>query len=142
MAFSLESRVPFADDPRLIELVASLPEAAKVWRGWSKYALRVAMAGLVPDGVRWRKRKLGFSVPERRWADELQGSGAWGQLADWPSRYRRRGARAAQPVGERAGRASLDLGWRLLELSVWERSLNARRAAAPSAPAGCAVAVG
>jgi asparagine synthase (glutamine-hydrolysing) len=127
MAFSLESRVPFADDPRLIELVYSLPDSARIWRGWSKYVLRQAMAGVVPDKVRWRKRKLGFSVPERRWAEELQTSGAWAQMADWPSRYSRPAASEQRPRDEwAAARPSLHMAWRLLELGVWETALRDR----------------
>jgi asparagine synthase (glutamine-hydrolysing) len=66
MAFSLEARVPMLDH-RLVELGLSLPDHLKVNGGWSKFALRQAIAGLVPDSVRWRKTKLGFAAPERGW---------------------------------------------------------------------------
>jgi asparagine synthetase B (glutamine-hydrolysing) len=66
MAFSLEARVPLLDH-RVVELGVSLPDHLKVQRGWSKFALRQATAGLLPDSVRWRKTKLGFAAPDRSW---------------------------------------------------------------------------
>lgn len=66
MAFSVEGRVPFADY-RLVELVFSMPSTLKIRRGYTKRVLRDAMAGLLPDRVRWRVSKLGFATPERSW---------------------------------------------------------------------------
>jgi asparagine synthase (glutamine-hydrolysing) len=66
MAFSLEARVPLLDH-RMVELGYSLPDHLKVNKGWSKFAVRQAMAGLVPDMVRLRKTKLGFAAPDRAW---------------------------------------------------------------------------
>jgi len=66
MAFSLEARVPLLDH-KVVQLGISLPDHLKVNHGWSKYAVRKAMAGVVPDAVRWRKKKLGFAAPDRAW---------------------------------------------------------------------------
>ncbi|MEO8256951.1 MAG: asparagine synthase (glutamine-hydrolyzing) [Acidobacteriota bacterium] len=66
MAFSLEARVPLLDH-HVVELGLSLPDHLKVNQGWSKFAVRQAMAGLVPDAVRLRKTKLGFAAPDRSW---------------------------------------------------------------------------
>ncbi len=66
MAFSLEARVPLLDHP-LVEYGISLPDHLKVHRGWSKYAVREAMRGVLPDVVRQRTSKLGFAAPDRRW---------------------------------------------------------------------------
>src|SRR5262249_48346690 len=66
MAFSIEARVPLLDH-HVVELGVSLPDHLKVNRGWSKFALRQAMAGLLPERVRWRKTKLGFAAPDRTW---------------------------------------------------------------------------
>src|SRR5207342_3430387 len=46
MAFSIESRVPFLDH-RLVELAFALPDGAKLHGGWSKYAMRRALEGLL-----------------------------------------------------------------------------------------------
>jgi asparagine synthase (glutamine-hydrolysing) len=74
MAFSLEARVPLLDH-HVVELGFSLPDHLKVNNGWSKFAVRQAMAGLVPDVVRLRKTKLGFAAPDRAWlAGDLRGN--------------------------------------------------------------------
>src|SRR5258708_8873900 len=69
MAHSLEARVPLLDH-RLVEYGISLPDHLKVHRGWSKFAIREAMRGVIPDGVRQRTSKLGFAAPDRRWLAE------------------------------------------------------------------------
>ena len=71
MAFSIEARVPFLDY-RLVEYLASLPLDQKIRRGVTKYVLRRAIRGLVPDAVRCRMDKMGFVAPEEVWMkDEL-----------------------------------------------------------------------
>lgn len=69
MAFSLEARVPLLDH-RLVEYGLSLPDNLKVRNGWSKYAVRQAILGSVPESVRLRKTKLGFAAPDRHWLTE------------------------------------------------------------------------
>lgn len=72
MAFSIESRVPLLDH-RVVEYGVSLPDHLKVHRGYSKFAMREAMRGILPEAVRRRTSKLGFTVPDRRWiAHELR----------------------------------------------------------------------
>ena len=66
MAFSLEARVPLLDH-HVVEYGVSLPDDLKIRNGWSKFAVRRAMQGVVPDVVRMRKTKLGFAVPGHRW---------------------------------------------------------------------------
>lgn len=66
MAFGVEGRVPFADY-RLVEFIFSMPSTVKIRRGYTKRPLRDAMAGILPDRVRWRVSKLGFATPERSW---------------------------------------------------------------------------
>jgi asparagine synthase (glutamine-hydrolysing) len=137
MAFSLESRVPFADDPRLIEFVVALPDSAKIWRGWSKYVLRQSMAGILPNSIRLRKRKLGFSVPGQAWAAAVSTSPLMDLIANMSGRYIDRAwLKHTLGPGEPKPRASML--WRLLELAIWERSLSEPRRTA-SAPAGSAV---
>ena len=71
MAFSIEARVPFLDY-RLVEYLSSLPLDQKVRGGVTKYVLRRAIRGLVPDAVRCRMDKMGFVTPEEVWMkDEL-----------------------------------------------------------------------
>jgi asparagine synthase (glutamine-hydrolysing) len=66
MAFSIEARVPLLDH-RLVEFGLWLPDHLKVNHGWSKFAVRQAMKGLMPEEVRMRKSKLGFAAPDRVW---------------------------------------------------------------------------
>ena len=62
MAHSIESRVPFLDH-RLVELLFSFPDQLKMNKGWTKYALRKAMDGVLPKEIQWRKDKKGFVTP-------------------------------------------------------------------------------
>ena len=50
----LEPRHPFLDR-RLVELCLALPWEQKVRDGWTKSIVRRAMAGYLPDDVRWRR---------------------------------------------------------------------------------------
>ncbi|MBN1672231.1 MAG: asparagine synthase (glutamine-hydrolyzing) [Kiritimatiellae bacterium] len=66
MAFSIEQRVPFLD-PDIVSLVFSLPAGVIVRDGRSKWILREALRGILPEKVRVRLSKLGFSTPESQW---------------------------------------------------------------------------
>ncbi|WP_332629416.1 asparagine synthase (glutamine-hydrolyzing) [Halalkalibacter flavus] len=65
MAHSLELRVPFLDK-EVFELASHIPVEWKTTNGTTKYILRKAFEGIVPDHVFMRK-KLGFPVPLRHW---------------------------------------------------------------------------
>jgi asparagine synthase (glutamine-hydrolysing) len=67
MRFSVESRTPFADDMNLITYVFEIPSAYKIRDGWSKYLLRQAMQGTIPEPIRKRSDKIGFATPEYTW---------------------------------------------------------------------------
>ena len=67
MSLAKEMRVPFLDY-RVVEFLARVPPKQKLFHGWTKYILRMAMAGYVPDAIRWRKDKKGFNLPEANWA--------------------------------------------------------------------------
>jgi len=65
MAASIESRVPFLDH-KLVEFSTALPDRLKL-RGWTtKYVLREAMKGLLPELI-LKRGKMGFPVPLGRW---------------------------------------------------------------------------
>lgn len=66
MYFSIESRVPFLDH-RLVEATLSLPGHQIIKDGMTKYILRCAMHGLVPDAILNRRDKIGFGTPEDGW---------------------------------------------------------------------------
>ncbi|MDI6619499.1 MAG: asparagine synthase (glutamine-hydrolyzing) [Clostridiales bacterium] len=70
MANSLELRVPFLDK-EVFNVASKLTLEEKIGNGTTKYALREAFKGIIPDSVITRK-KLGFPVPYRHWLkDEL-----------------------------------------------------------------------
>jgi asparagine synthase (glutamine-hydrolysing) len=58
--FDLELRYPFLDK-RLIEFCLALPSRYKLDQGWSRLILRLAMDGILPDAVCWRKDKSNLS---------------------------------------------------------------------------------
>ncbi|MBM7715856.1 asparagine synthase (glutamine-hydrolyzing) [Bacillus thermophilus] len=65
MAHSLELRVPFLDKA-VFDIASKIPTSLKTAEGTTKYILRKAAEGIVPDHVLNRK-KLGFPVPIRHW---------------------------------------------------------------------------
>ena len=66
MAHSIESRVPYLDQ-QLVEAILHLPESQIIRDGWSRILLRESMRGLLPDKIRLRRWKVGFTTPESRW---------------------------------------------------------------------------
>ena len=70
MRHSVEARLPFLDY-RMVELCLGIDAGLKIHQGWTKYLLRSAMQGLVPDALIWRKAKLGFTAPAATWTARL-----------------------------------------------------------------------
>ena len=65
MAIPVEHRFPFLDY-RLVELGLQLPVTYLFRNGWTKYILRKAMQDFLPDRITWRREKMGFPFPLRR----------------------------------------------------------------------------
>jgi asparagine synthase (glutamine-hydrolysing) len=65
MANSLEARCPLLDQ-ELLEFAACIPTDLKLRRLITKYILKKAMKGLVPQEI-IRRKKHGFGVPVGRW---------------------------------------------------------------------------
>lgn len=68
---SVTYRRPFLDH-RLVEYVFSLPACYKLHDGWTKFLLREAMRGVLPEKVRSRKTKVGGTAPISVWKDFLR----------------------------------------------------------------------
>lgn len=66
MHFSIEARVPFLDY-RLVEKIMSTPAELLINEGMTKYLLREAMRDTLPEVIRMRKDKVGFSTPQDEW---------------------------------------------------------------------------
>jgi asparagine synthase (glutamine-hydrolysing) len=69
MANSLELRVPFLDTA-VFEVASTIPTSQKITKETTKYALRRAIADIVPAHVLERP-KLGFPVPIRHWLKDV-----------------------------------------------------------------------
>jgi asparagine synthase (glutamine-hydrolysing) len=65
MAASIESRVPFLDH-KLMEFAAQMPDNMKLRGNTTKFVLRRAMKGILPDEILTRG-KMGFPVPVGKW---------------------------------------------------------------------------
>jgi len=66
MAHGIESRLPFLDY-RVVELSLGLDESFKIVDGETKWLLRQAMQGVLPEDIRTRQDKIGFATPEQAW---------------------------------------------------------------------------
>jgi asparagine synthase (glutamine-hydrolysing) len=65
MAHSIETRVPLLDH-KLVEFAATIPPEMNLRDGTTKYVLKQAMRGILPDGIIDRP-KHGFAVPLGYW---------------------------------------------------------------------------
>jgi len=65
MAHSIEARPPLLDH-KLVEFAATIPADLRLRGGTTKYLLKRAMRGILPDGIIDRP-KHGFAVPLARW---------------------------------------------------------------------------
>jgi len=72
-AFSIEPRYPFLDH-RIVEFSFSLPTTQRIRNGWTKYVLRNAMKGIIPEAVRKTRKKFGAPIPLECWMRELRGN--------------------------------------------------------------------
>ncbi|MBT3628849.1 MAG: asparagine synthase (glutamine-hydrolyzing) [Rhodospirillaceae bacterium] len=69
MASGVETRAPFLDW-RIICYGFSLPAEAKVRNGLTKFPIRAAMKGYMPESARTRPSKVGFPLPLYAWLKE------------------------------------------------------------------------
>ena len=126
MAHSIESRVPFLDY-RLIEFCFALPPEQKIRDGVTKFILRQAMTGILPEDVRMRHDKIGFSTPQDTWLR--------GELAPWlrevfiSAEFRARPyfqPDAVLGLLDRAGTEAnaTTLLWRCLAVELWHRAMG------------------
>ena len=124
MAFSVEGRVPFLDH-RLVEFLFSLPSCFKIHNGYSKFIFREAMTGTLPEKIRTRTTKLGFSTPESLWQRTALNPLILQALDDPGLRE------YINPDQAKAYLARLSLSkqkdftpWRWLNLSLWMKTFN------------------
>jgi len=122
MAASIESRVPFLDHI-FAQWVADLPLSFKLRGTTTKWILREAMRGRLPDPILGR-RKMGFPVPVGAWL-----RGRWRPLLDnylLGDRATNRGIFNPSVVRRlvdehQSGRSRTDKLWALLTFEAWAR---------------------
>jgi len=122
MAASIESRVPFLDH-ELMDFAARMPDRLKLSGSTSKFVLREAMKGLLPDEIISRS-KMGFPVPVGKW---LRGEARY--LVDeyiLSERALERGIFDKDAVHEIVARHNLGENhderlWALLNFEMWHR---------------------
>lgn len=122
MAHSIEARVPFVDH-EIIEFSLSLGGDHKIVGGDTKRVLRSAMKGILPEGVRQRRDKLGFATPEEVW---MRGP-LKGQMLDGIEATIKRYPDLLEPGNTRAlansmleGERPVDFSlWRIVNLGIW-----------------------
>lgn len=66
MAHSIESRLPFLDH-RLVELAFGMDSELKIRGPWNKFILRESLINKIPESVRSRVDKMGFSTNSHNW---------------------------------------------------------------------------
>ena len=141
MEASIESRVPFLDH-KLVELAARMPARMKLRGLTTKYVLRRAMRGLLPEPILTRK-KMGFPVPMGAWlrgpfrhvVDEyvLGGRAAARGIFD-PGFVRGLVARHQSGAEDHSERL-----WALVNFEMWQRQFFDGEAPAPPSPADAPV---
>lgn len=121
MAFHIEARVPFLDY-RLVEFAFKVGAQGHIRQGWSKAILRDAMQGILPESIRLRKDKEGYTTPHDRWLGQLApqiNDFFAGDICAKPYLSRQAIEQLRSPqVGQLAGL------WRLLNLESWLRAFS------------------
>lgn len=69
MAHGTEIRLPFLFH-ELVEFVFSLPSHFKIRNGWTKWLLRESVKEKLPAATVWRRDKVGFEPPQKKWMEE------------------------------------------------------------------------
>ncbi len=128
MAHSVEARVPFLDH-RLVEFNLQLWDQHKIVGGDTKRVLRAAMAGILPEAVRQRRDKLGFSTPEQRWfrgpLRPLVEQGVRETLARYPDLLNRSQVEAYMKAALDGDRPVDFTLWKIINFGMWGRMFNA-----------------
>jgi asparagine synthase (glutamine-hydrolysing) len=134
-AAGIDHFLPFLDH-RLVEFMFRVPGTMKFRDGVTKYLLRNATRGLLPEDTRTRIKKTGWNAPAHVW---FSGAGA-DELRDIVAsqRFRERGIYRPEVVsrlideheaivqGGRTAENHMMFLWQLLNLELWLRRVEAR----------------
>ncbi len=123
MAHSIETRVPLLDH-KLVEFAATIPPEMNLRGGTTKYILKRAMRGILPDKIIDRPKK-GFAIPLGYWLRGKLGSYVRDLLLG--EQGRRRGLVNLPYIDslvashERGQNLDLQL-WTLISFELWSRT--------------------
>jgi asparagine synthase (glutamine-hydrolysing) len=126
MAHGVEVRMPFMDW-RLVALAFGLPDESKIGHGYTKRVLREAMKGVLPDSIRLRTNKIGFTSPLdqwmrgalREWVMDIVASRDFQQSSLWNGANVRVAAERAM-----AGFGSFNVIWPILNAYALQREFK------------------
>ena len=133
MAVSLEARAPFLDH-ELIEFVARIPTSLKLRNRETKYILKRALQGIVPDAI-LNRSKMGFGLPVQDWINRELRNRIRETLTS--QRARQRGYFDANYINllleehERKRRDHSASLWTLFMLELWHEKYMDRASARP-----------
>lgn len=123
MAASIESRVPFLDHPT-VEWVTRLPEPMKLRGVTTKWILREAMKGTLPERILSRK-KMGFPVPVGAWLRQdwslLLQEYVVGPRTLARQQFSETGLRQLVAEHVSGARNHAERLWALITLEIWQR---------------------
>jgi asparagine synthase (glutamine-hydrolysing) len=71
MANSVEIRLPFLNH-ELVNYLFTLPPSLKIKDGWTKWILRKGAEPMLPSSIVWRKDKIGFEPPQKKWMENTE----------------------------------------------------------------------
>ncbi|MBM3152720.1 MAG: asparagine synthase (glutamine-hydrolyzing) [Chloroflexi bacterium] len=126
MGVSLEARVPFLDDHRVVEFAWRLPNRMKIRGGKRKWILRQVLSRYVPPAL-FERPKMGFAAPIADWLR--------GPLREWSedliqvSRLRQEGfldARLVRQKWDEHLSGKLDRQFQIWPILMFEAWLNGR----------------
>ncbi len=123
MAHSIEARVPFLDH-RLVEFAFRLPGDYKVNGVETKYVMREALKGVLPERIRTRTDKIGFRAePAATWAlAERNREALLAARTPYEERWFDRGALADLFAGSDRSAGAEFMLWRAINTKLWLRA--------------------
>jgi asparagine synthase (glutamine-hydrolysing) len=116
MALSIEARVPFVDH-RCVEAAISLEPSEKIRNGFTKFALRQLANQILPQGIAWRRNKIGFEAP----------GDIWFKKHNFIMQEKINKSPLISKVCNKIPQLSstpLNIRWRLYNVAIWEAQYN------------------
>lgn len=117
-------------DRALVDHCLSVPPAAKLRDGWSRWYLRAAMQGILPEKIQWRPDKADFNEEVARFVvsyldDPVRWASVETELSEMISAETLRKCFETVRSGSGEGRSALvQILWRSIYLAAWKTRLD------------------